>query len=71
VYVCLRVLPSYFTPRSKNVEQQKKAEVKTKQAEQRKHLANIRVVQRNLVYVVGIPTAYDEVRQGEWQRERE
>lgn len=34
---------------------QKMHKSKTKVSEGRKHLSNVRVIQRNLVYVVGIP----------------
>ncbi|XP_022907066.1 serine/threonine-protein kinase pakD [Onthophagus taurus] len=54
--------PADFTPLSKEQVAQLKAEKrqrdqqrKAKQTESRKHLASVRVVQRNLVFVVGLP----------------
>ncbi|KAI5058417.1 hypothetical protein GOP47_0026587 [Adiantum capillus-veneris] len=40
-----------------NEKKQKLGKAKTKAAEGRKNLSNVRVIQRNLVYVVGIPAA--------------
>lgn len=54
--------PADFTPLSKEQVAQLKAEKrqrdqqrKAKLSESRKHLASVRVVQRNLVFVVGLP----------------
>lgn len=49
-------------PRIKVAEKQKKIEQRQKEIENRKSLTNIRVVQRNLVYAIGIsPRFADEV----------
>ena len=49
--------------RKKDEQKQKKYEQKSKVVESRKHLANVRVVQKNLLYVTGLPAylAEDEV----------
>lgn len=54
--------PADFTPvsveelhRIKNEKRQKDQQRKQKLSENRKHLANVRVVQKNLVFVVGLP----------------
>lgn len=46
-----------------NEKKQRPGKAKIKAAEGRKNLSNVRVIQRNLVYVVGIPAALadDEV----------
>ena len=48
----------------KEQQKQKRIEQKAKIIESRKHLANVRVVQRNLVYVTGLPSHLtdDDVR---------
>ncbi|KAG8181095.1 hypothetical protein JTE90_016607 [Oedothorax gibbosus] len=55
--------PADFKPLSveewqkiKNEKRQKDQQKKQKMSESRKHLANVRVVQKNLVFVVGLPT---------------
>ena len=49
--------------RKREAQKQKTIEQKSKAVESRKHLYNVRVVQRNLVYVTGLPAymAEDEV----------
>ena len=49
------VLFCLFVQRMKEEEKQKKIEQRQKEIESRKSLVNIRVVQRNLVYAIGIP----------------
>ena len=48
----------------KNEKKAKEREKKEMEAMNRKHLSNMRVVQKSLVYVIGLPTklANDEVR---------
>jgi hypothetical protein len=50
----------------KNEKKAKEREKKEMEAMNRKHLSNMRVVQKSLVYVIGLPTklANDEVRPG-------
>lgn len=50
----------------KNEKKAKEREKKEMEAMNRKHLANMRVVQKSLVYVIGLPPklANDEVRSG-------
>lgn len=45
----------YRIQRIKNEKKQKEQQKKQKVAENRKHLTNLRVVQKNLVFVVGLP----------------
>ena len=48
---------------------QRERERKDHELAHRKHLANVRVVQKNLVYIIGLPAriAAEEVRRIEWE----
>lgn len=49
------MLPLYVPSRIKAEKRLKDQQRKQKVMENRKHLANVRVVQKNLVFVVGLP----------------
>jgi CCR4-NOT transcription complex subunit 4 len=50
-----RPVPAEELGRIKNVKKKKEREKKEQDLQQKKQLANVRVVQKNLVYVLGLP----------------
>lgn len=56
-YDLIRVIPELFGEKK---QKSQKGKLRVSSAESRKHLSSVRVIQRNLVYIVGLPMSLSD-----------